>query len=75
MFAIDGVSLKFDDDALLEVARLAIKRKTGARGLRSIMEDLMIDIMYELPELKGYEVVISKDVITNGVKPILIKKA
>ena len=75
LFAIDGVSLKFDDDALLEVARLAIKRKTGARGLRSIMEDLMIDIMYELPELKGYEVVISKDVITNGVKPILIKKA
>lgn len=75
LFAIDGVSLKFDDDALLEIARLAIKRKTGARGLRSIMEDLMIDIMYELPELAGYEVVISKDVILEGTKPILIKKA
>ena len=53
---------------------MAIKRKTGARGLRSIMEEIMVDIMYELPELDGYEVVINKDVIVNNEKPLYIKK-
>ena len=74
LFAIDEVELKFEDNALIEVAKLAIKRKTGARGLRSIMEEIMIDIMYELPELKGYEVVINEDVVLNGAKPLYIKK-
>ena len=74
LFAIDGAELTFERDALEEVANLAIKRKTGARGLRAIMEETMIDIMYELPELSGYEVVITKDVIIDGVKPLLIKK-
>jgi len=53
---------------------LAIKRKTGARGLRSIMEEIMVDIMFDLPELKGYEVVITKEVVTKKEKPLLIKK-
>ncbi len=74
LFAIDGVELTFEDDALQEVASLAIKRKTGARGLRAIMEEVMIDVMYELPELDGYEVVITKDVVVDGVKPLYIKK-
>ena len=74
LFAIDGVTLKFDDDALAEVANLAIERKTGARGLRSIMEEIMIDIMYDLPEFAGYEVVISKEVVKDGAKPIFIKQ-
>ncbi|AQW81906.1 ATP-dependent ClpXP protease, ATP-binding subunit ClpX [Campylobacter pinnipediorum subsp. pinnipediorum] len=74
LFAIDGASLKFDDEALAEVASLAIERKTGARGLRSIMEELMMDLMYDLPELFGYEIVISKDVVKNGEKPLLIKQ-
>ncbi|AQW85103.1 ATP-dependent Clp protease ATP-binding subunit ClpX [Campylobacter pinnipediorum] len=74
LFAIDGASLKFDDEALVEVASLAIERKTGARGLRSIMEELMMDLMYDLPELFGYEIVISKDVVKNGEKPLLIKQ-
>lgn len=74
LFSIDGASLKFDPEALDEVARLAIERKTGARGLRSIMEEVMIDIMYELPELNGYEVVITKDVVSGGAKPILVKQ-
>lgn len=74
LFAIDGVELKFEDKALVEVAKLAIKRKTGARGLRSIMEEIMIDIMYELPELKGYEVVINEDVVLHSAKPLYIKK-
>ncbi|HIP29634.1 MAG TPA: ATP-dependent Clp protease ATP-binding subunit ClpX [Sulfurospirillum arcachonense] len=74
LFAIDNVELTFEDDALREVAVLAIKRKTGARGLRSIMEEIMTDIMYELPELDGYEVLITKDVVVNGEKPLYIKK-
>ncbi len=74
LFAIDGAELTFEKDALEEVADLAIKRKTGARGLRAIMEETMIDVMYELPELSGYEVVITKDVVVDGVKPLLIKK-
>ena len=74
LFAIDNVELTFEDEALREVAILAIKRKTGARGLRSIMEEIMTDIMYELPELDGYEVLITKDVVVNGEKPLYIKK-
>ena len=74
LFAIDGAELTFEENALEEVADMAIKRKTGARGLRAIMEEIMIDIMYELPELSGYEVVITKDVVVDGVKPLLIKK-
>ena len=74
LFAIDNVELNFEDEALKEVAILAIKRKTGARGLRTIMEEVMTDIMYELPELDGYEVMITKDVVVNGEKPLYIKK-
>ena len=74
LFAIDSANLKFDDDALREVASLAIKRKTGARGLRSIIEEIMIDIMFDLPELKGYDVIISKEVVDGVSKPILVKQ-
>lgn len=73
LFAIDKAVLKFDDEALKEVANLAIERKTGARGLRSIMEEIMIDIMYELPELAGYDVVITKEVVDGTAKPIYVK--
>ncbi len=74
LFALDGVELTFEKEALEAIADLAIKRKTGARGLRSIMEEIMVDIMFELPEYKGYEVVITKDVVQKRVKPLLIKK-
>ncbi|MBN2963390.1 ATP-dependent Clp protease ATP-binding subunit ClpX [Sulfurospirillum sp. T05] len=74
LFAIDGADLTFEPEALEAVASLAIKRKTGARGLRSIMEELMIDIMYELPELEGYEILITEDTVVNGAKPLHIKK-
>ena len=73
LFAMDGVKLMFDDEAVREVANLAIKRKTGARGLRSIMEEMMTDIMFDLPELNGYEVHISKDVVNKKAEPLLIK--
>ncbi len=75
LFAIDGVTLTFEDEALREVARMAINRKTGARGLRSIMEEIMVDIMFELPELEGYEVLITKDVVANKAKPLYIKNS
>ena len=74
LFSIDNVELNFEEDALLSIAAKSIKRKTGARGLRAILEENMIDIMYELPEYEGYEVVITKGVIEDGEDPIYIKK-
>jgi ATP-dependent Clp protease ATP-binding subunit ClpX len=74
LFSIDEVELDFEEDALLAIAKKSIKRKTGARGLRAILEENMIDIMYELPEYPGYEVLITKDVIDDGAKPVYIKK-
>jgi ATP-dependent Clp protease ATP-binding subunit ClpX len=73
LFAIDDVILSFEDEALLSVAELALKRKTGARGLRTIMEEIMLDVMYELPELAGYEILITEGVIKKTSKPIYIK--
>ncbi len=74
LFAIDNVELNFEEDALLAIAKKSKERKTGARGLRAILEENMIDIMYELPEYSGYEIIITKDVIENGEKPMYIKK-
>ena len=73
LFAIDDVKLSFEEDALALIAQKALDRKTGARGLRSILEELLLDIMYELPELSGYEVVITNDVVESGAKPLYIK--
>ena len=74
LFKIDGVELEFERDALEAIAEMAIKRGTGARGLRAILEDAMVDIMFNLPEYKGYKVIITKDVIEKKAEPILIKK-
>jgi len=74
LFAIDDVELNFEEDALRAIAMKSIKRKTGARGLRAILEENMIDIMYELPEYAGYEVLVTKEVIEDGEKPIYVKK-
>jgi ATP-dependent Clp protease ATP-binding subunit ClpX len=73
LFEIDDVKLTFEEDALVLIAQKALDRKTGARGLRSILEETLLDIMYELPELAGYEVIITKDVVENGLKPLYIK--
>ena len=75
LFSIDEVELNFEEDALRAIAKKAIKRKTGARGLRAILEENMIDIMYELPEYSGYEVLITKEVIEDGENPAYIKKS
>ncbi|MCK9256754.1 MAG: ATP-dependent Clp protease ATP-binding subunit ClpX [Sulfurospirillaceae bacterium] len=74
LFAIDEVELNFEKDALKEIAKKAIERKTGARGLRTIMEELMVDVMFELPELSGYEVLVTKESVVEGSKPAYIKK-
>ncbi|MEA3330989.1 MAG: ATP-dependent Clp protease ATP-binding subunit ClpX [Campylobacterota bacterium] len=75
LFSIDEVELNFEDEALKAIAAKSIKRKTGARGLRAILEENMIDIMYELPEYSGYEVLITKEVIEDGDSPVYIKKS
>jgi ATP-dependent Clp protease ATP-binding subunit ClpX len=74
LFSIDNVELNFEEDALRAIAAKSIKRKTGARGLRAILEENMIDIMYELPEYSGYEVLVTKAVIDDGEAPVYIKK-
>ncbi len=74
LFSIDNVTLNFEEEALLAIAKKSLKRKTGARGLRAILEENMIDIMYELPEYSGYEVLITKEVIEDGAEPVYIKK-
>lgn len=68
------MNLKFEDDALREIAKLALERKTGARGLRSIIEEIMVDLMFELSEYKNYDIVITKEVVRDGAKALLIKK-
>lgn len=75
LFMIDDVTLKFEEEALIEIAAQAIKRKTGARGLRSIIEQSMIDIMYNLPDFKGYEIIITAEFIRKEAsEPIKILK-
>jgi len=73
LFEIDNVTLTFEEDALALIAQKALDRKTGARGLRSIMEETLLDIMYELPELSGYEVIITEEVVSEGASPLYIK--
>jgi len=74
LFAIDEVTLTFEKEALEEIAQMALNRKTGARGLRAIIEERMVDIMFDLPDYKGYEIVITKDVIKEKKEPIFIKQ-
>ena len=74
IFEIDGAHLHFEKEAVEAIAELAIARKTGARGLRSIMEEAMIDLMYELPELEGYDISITKECIMQKASPLLVKK-
>ncbi len=73
LFEMEGVNLDFSADALNEIAAVALKQRTGARGLRAIMESVMLDIMYDIPEMASVkECMISKDVITDGKEPIYV---
>ena len=72
LFALDGVKLVFDEDALREIAREVLKHKTGARGLRAIMEDIMRNVMFELPSINGVSLCrVTKEVVLNRIDPIL----
>ncbi|HIO95711.1 MAG TPA: ATP-dependent Clp protease ATP-binding subunit ClpX [Campylobacterales bacterium] len=75
LFEIDNVLLTFEESALQAIATKAINRKTGARGLRSIMEESLVDVMYELPELDGHEIIITEDVINSDASPVYIKNS
>ena len=73
LLSFDKGRLKFTEGALIAIAKKAIQRKTGARGLRAILEDLMLDVMYEIPsqeEIK--ECLISEDTVTKKEKPLLL---
>ncbi len=73
MFSMEDVRLSFNEGALRAIAKRAIKRKTGARGLRSIMENILLDTMYDLPTFEGVEeVVINAEVVDGDAKPLLI---
>jgi ATP-dependent Clp protease ATP-binding subunit ClpX len=72
LFDFDGIELEFHPDAILEVAKTALKRKTGARGLRSILEQVMLDVMYDLPgNDKIAKCIITREAITGEGKPLL----
>ena len=76
VFLMEGVKLTFRKPALSAIAKLAIKRKTGARGLRSILEDLLLDIMFELPSLEDVnEVVIDKAVVEKKKAPLVVYRS
>ena len=73
LFEMEDVKLTFSGEALKAIARKAIERKTGARGLRSILEIILLEMMFELPGLKGVEeVVIGPEVVDGGAKPLRI---
>ncbi|MCU4652839.1 ATP-dependent Clp protease ATP-binding subunit ClpX [Roseibacterium sp. SDUM158016] len=73
LFELEDVKLKFTEDALSAIAKRAIARKTGARGLRSIMEDILLDTMFELPSSEGVEeVVVNEESVTSEGQPLMI---
>ncbi len=75
MFKIDGFEIEFDDDAIAYVSQKAIDLKTGARGIRTIMETRMLELMFDLPDANVYnKIIITRDFIENGAQPTLVKK-
>src|SRR2546430_738806 len=75
-FDLEKVRLKFTDDAVAAISREALKRGTGARGLRAILEEVMLEIMYDLPSIQGLkECIITREVILNHERPLLVTEA
>jgi ATP-dependent Clp protease ATP-binding subunit ClpX len=73
LFDMEDVKLSFTDDAMVAIAKRAIERKTGARGLRSIMENILLDTMFDLPGMEGVdEVMIDKDVVAGNKEPVRV---
>ncbi|KLO21483.1 ATP-dependent protease [Marinitoga sp. 1197] len=76
MLELDGIELEFTDDALLELAKLALKKGTGARALKSVFEDVMLDIMFEAPSKKGIveKIIIDEKVVKKEKDPVIIER-
>ena len=73
LFEIDGVKLEFDEKALKAIAKKTIERETGARGLRAILEEVMLDVMYEIPSRNDVEkCIIIEDTIMKSAEPTLV---
>ena len=75
LFDIDEVELDFRTEALLEIAKKALQRKTGARGLRSIMEELLMDTMFELPNVDLEKVIVDENSVLHSTDPIKVYKS
>jgi ATP-dependent Clp protease ATP-binding subunit ClpX len=75
-FQFDGIELVFSDDALKAVAQKALERETGARGLRSIIEEVLLEVQFELPSRRDVQkCVVTKETIERGIKPTLVTVA
>ena len=75
-FGFDGIELVFSDDALKSVADKALERETGARGLRSIIEEILLEVQFELPSRRDVKkCVVTKETVERGVKPTLVTEA
>ena len=73
LFKMDDINIEFKQDALKEIAKLAVEQNTGARGLRSIIEDTLMELMYNSPDIKDLEkIIINKEVVLSKSEPILI---
>ena len=73
LFELEDAKLTFTEDALMAIAKKAIERKTGARGLRSIMENILLDTMFDLPGLESVEeVVVNEEAVSADAKPLMI---
>ena len=76
LFDMDGVMLDFREDALRAIARKAIERKTGARGLRSILENILMDTMFDMPTATDVrDVIINEEVVTSGAAPMIVHES
>jgi ATP-dependent Clp protease ATP-binding subunit ClpX len=75
LFEMENVKLRFTEDALAAIAQEAHRRKSGARGLRAILEEVMLDVMYEIPSLTGVrECVVNRDVVVQRERPLLVRE-
>ena len=73
LLEMEGVNLSFTDDALAAIASLAKEKKTGARGLRSIIEKCMLEVMYDIPSNPAVkEIIITPEVVNEGVQPVMV---
>jgi ATP-dependent Clp protease ATP-binding subunit ClpX len=75
-FSFDGIELVFSDDALTAIADRALERETGARGLRSIIEDILLEVQFELPSRRDVKkCVVTKETVVRGQSPTLVTEA